>query len=107
MWTEAAARGFTINQLAEWLCAAPARQVGLAPRKGSISVGGDADFVIWKPESEFRVVPELIHHRHKLTPYAGETLRGVVEKTILRGQIVYDGGEFGEPNGQLLFRGTT
>jgi allantoinase len=107
MWTEAAARGFTINQLAEWLCAAPARQVGLAPRKGSISVGGDADFVIWKPESEFRVVPELIHHRHKLTPYAGETLRGVVEKTILRGQIVYDGGEFGEPDGQLLFRGTT
>ncbi|MDX6500583.1 MAG: allantoinase [Blastocatellia bacterium] len=104
MWTEASARGFTIDQLAEWLCAAPARQVGLAPVKGSISVGGDADIVIWNPEREFLVAPGLIQHRHKLTPYAGETLRGVVEKTFLRGQMVYDGGEFGEPKGQLLFR---
>ena len=104
MWTEANARGLTVNQLAEWLCAAPARQVGLAPGKGSIKVGGDADIVIWNPELEFLVTPEVIHHRHKFTPYAGETLRGVVEKTFLRGQMVYDGGEFGEPKGQPLFR---
>jgi allantoinase len=103
MWTEGSARGFDLNQLAEWLCAAPARQVGLR-QKGSISVGRDADIVIWNPEQEFRVAPEMIQHRHKLTPYAGETLRGTVEKTFLRGQIVYDGGEFGEPKGQPLFR---
>ena len=103
-WTEANARGFTINQLAEWLCGAPARQVGLANRKGSITVGNDADIVIWNPQREFRVAPEMIQHRHKLTPYAGETLRGVVEKTFLRGQMVYDDGEFGEPKGHLLFR---
>src|SRR6266436_1224904 len=104
MWTEADARGFTVNQLAEWLCAAPARQVGLAARKGSIRVGSDADIVIWNPESEFQVVPELIQHRHKLTPYTGEALRGVIEKTFLRGEMVYDGGEFSDPKGQLLFR---
>jgi len=104
MWTEARARGFTITQLAEWLCKAPARQVGLAQKKGSISPGGDADIVIWNPDREFQVVPELIHHRHKLTPYAGEVFRGVIEKTFLRGQIVYDGGEFAEPRGQLLLR---
>ena len=105
MWTESSARGFTLNQLAEWLCNAPARQVGLAQRKGSISVGSDADIVIWNPNREFRVAPELIQHRHKLTPYADEVLRGVVEKTFLRGQMVYDGGEFSEPKGQLLLRG--
>ena len=104
MWTEANARGFTVNQLAEWLCAAPARQVGLTPAKGSISVGGDADIVIWNPEREFLVTPEVIHHRHKLTPYAGETLRGAVEKTFLHGQMVYDGGQFSEPQGRPLFR---
>ncbi|MDX6303348.1 MAG: allantoinase, partial [Blastocatellia bacterium] len=92
------------NQLAEWLCAAPARQVGLAPVKGSIGVGGDADIVIWNPEREFLVAPGLIQHRHKLTPYAGGTLRGAVEKTFLRGQMVYDGGEFSEPQGRPLFR---
>jgi allantoinase len=104
MWTEADARGFTINHLAEWLCGAPARQVRLAQQKGSIRVGHDADLVIWNPHREFRVTPEVIQHRHKLTPYAGETLRGVVEKTFLGGQMVYDDGAFGELRGQLLFR---
>src|SRR5207253_11305364 len=71
MWTEANARGFNINQLAEWLCGLPARQVGLGQQKGSISVGGDADIVIWNPNREFRVGPEMIQHRQQLTPYTG------------------------------------
>jgi allantoinase len=94
IWTEASRRGFSLEQIVEWLCAAPARQVGLGIVKGMIKEGADADIVIWKPEVEFRVDPQELHHRHKLTPYAGEALRGVVEKTLLRGQIVYDGGEF-------------
>ena len=106
MWTEARARGFDLNQLAEWLCRAPARQVGLAQQKGSIRVGSEADVVIWNPDREFQVVPELIHHRHKLTPYAGEVLHGLVQKTFLRGQMVYDGGEFAAPRGSLLLRKT-
>ncbi len=105
MWMEADARGFNINQLAEWLCRAPAALVGLDRRKGAIAVGCDADIVIWNPDREFRVSPPLIHHRHKLTPYTGEVLCGVVEKTFLRGQIVYDGGEFGSARGQVLLRG--
>jgi allantoinase len=95
VWTEARARGFTIEQIIQWLCAGPARQVGFDARKGSIKQGADADIVIWNPDTEFRVAPEMIHHRHKLTPYAGEVLQGTVEKTFLRGQMVYDGGEFG------------
>ena len=104
IWTEAIARGFAINQAVEWLCAAPARLVGLQERKGTIAVGRDADIVIWNPNRDFRVIPEMIHHRHKLTPYAGEHLRGVVEKTFLRGQIVYDGAEFSDAKGALLLR---
>ena len=106
MWTESSARGFTVNQLTQWLCAAPARQVSLHGRKGSLAVGCDADIVIWNPDREFRVSPSLIHHRHKLTPYAGEILHGVVEKTFLRGQMVYDGAEFvSGPRGEIVLRG--
>jgi allantoinase len=101
VWTDAKTRGFNLAQLVELLCSAPARQVGLN-QKGLLRPGADADIVIWNPEAEFRVTPETIHHRHKLTPYAGETLKGVVEKTFLRGQIVYDGGEFSEAKGLLL-----
>ena len=105
MWTEANARGISINRLVEWLCTAPAQQVGIEHRKGAIAVGQDADIIIWNPIRAFKVQPSLIHHRHKLTPYAGETLQGVIEKTFLRGQMIYDGGKFPEPKGQILLRG--
>jgi allantoinase len=104
MWTDAERRGCGFEQLAEWLCHAPARQVGLDGRKGSIAVGQDADIVIWNPAQELRIEPSMIHHRHKLTPYAGEVLHGIVEKTFLRGRMVYDGGEFEKPGGHLLLR---
>ncbi len=105
VWTDASARGFKINQIAEWLCSAPARQVGIEHRKGAIAVGQDADIVIWNPNRSFTVEPSMIQHRHKLTAYAGEILRGVVEKTFLRGQMIYDGGEFvSQPQGQIMLR---
>ncbi len=48
----------------------------------------------------------MLHHRHKLTPYAGQVLSGVVEATFLRGRKVYERGEFSsEPQGALLKRG--
>jgi allantoinase len=104
IWTDASARGFTIKQVVQWLCTGPARQVGFDVLKGSIKEGADADIVIWNPDAEFRVTPEMIYHRHKLTPYAGEVLRGVVEKTFLRGQIVYDGGVLDLRRGRRILR---
>ena len=102
IWTEANARGFSLEHLVKWLCSGPALQVGFDFLKGSIRKGADADLVIWNPETEFRVTREMIQHRHKLTPYLGETLRGVVEKTFVGGQIVYDNGALVARNGSIL-----
>ena len=103
IWTELRQRGFDLSDLVEWLCLAPARLVGLDKSKGSIAVGKDADLVIWNPEASFRIEPGSIHHRHKLTPYAGRELMGVVQTTFLRGRKVYDAGELiGDPHGRLL-----
>ena len=105
VWTEAQKRGFGVEEIAEWLCRSPARLVGLENTKGSIAVGSDADLVIWNPKKSFKVQPDIIHHRHKLTPYAGREFAGVVETTFLRGRKVYDDGQFiGGPQGQLLFK---
>ena len=104
MWTEAIGRGFAIEDMVRWLCREPARQVGLASLKGAIKDGSDADIVIWNPDRKFKVEPAMLHHRHKLTPYNGEVLRGVVEKTFLRGQMVYDDGRFSTSLGRVILR---
>ncbi len=106
MWTGARERGISLNHLVAWLAAAPARLVRLENRKGALKVGCDADIVVWRPEAQFQVAAELLHHRHKLTPYAGQLLRGVVETTYLRGVKIYERGEFlNEAAGALLLRG--
>jgi allantoinase len=103
MWTAARRRGFSFAHLLRWLCSAPAQQVGLARRKGKIAVGQDADIIFWNPDGQFQVEPAMLHHRNKLTPYRGELLQGVVQKTFLRGRKIYDDGEFwGDPGGNLL-----
>jgi allantoinase len=50
--------------------------------------------VIWDPQREFTVNAAALQHRHKLTPYHREQLKGVVRKTFLRGKKIYDNGAF-------------
>jgi allantoinase len=89
VWTAARGRGHAPERMAEWLCGAPARLVGLDGRKGSIVPGRDADLVLWHPDREFVVEERMLRHRHPLTPWLGRTLAGVVEATYLRGERVY------------------
>ncbi|HEV7668561.1 MAG TPA: allantoinase AllB [Thermoanaerobaculia bacterium] len=94
VWTGARERGCSISDLAIWMCLAPARLAGIDDRKGSIAPGYDADLVIWEPESCSTIDPAKLEHRHKLTPYAGRELYGVVRLTLLRGKTVYHDGVF-------------
>jgi allantoinase len=101
MWTEASTRGFTLLDLARWMAAEPARLAGCDKRKGRIAAGYDADFVVFDSDSEFVVTEEKLHHRHPVSAYLGETLRGVVKATYLRGNPVFAEGIFpGEPVGR-------
>ena len=107
VWTEARRRGFSLDDLTRWLCANPARQVSFAPQKGAIAVGSHADLVIWNPDQDFKVTPSSLHHRHKITPYDGEVLKGVVQKTFLRGRLIYATSHFtNEPYGHMLLKKT-
>ena len=105
VWTEARRRGFSLLDMTRWLCANPARQVSLSPQKGSIAVDSDADLVIWNPDQPFTVTASALQHRHKITPYAGEALNGVVQQTFLRGRKIFDSGHFVDlPVGHMLLR---
>jgi len=103
IWTQLQKRGFGLRELTRWMSAAPAKLAGLDKRKGFLAVGYDADIVIFQPEKEFKVVPEIIEFKNKLTPYSGMNLRGVVEATYARGTKVYENGQFSaNPIGVLL-----
>jgi allantoinase len=106
VWTQARSRGYAFTDIAKWMCSGPARLAGLDKKKGALAPGYDADVVIWNPDAKFTVDPARLHHRHKLTPYSGRELAGVVETTFLRGQKILDQGEFlGAPTGRVLYRG--
>jgi allantoinase len=108
VWTMASARGCGLENVAQWMCAGPARLAGLDGRKGAIAAGCDADFVVFDPEAKWRVDAEKLFHRHKVTPYAGRELRGAVHTTWLRGKKIYDGRSFpAGPCGEILLRGVS
>jgi allantoinase len=88
VWTNAHARGFGLQDLVRWCSTAPARLARL-DGKGAIAIGNDADLTIWSPEETFVVTPELIRHRHKVTPYLGSELRGVVKAAWVRGTLAH------------------
>lgn len=55
MWTTARTRDILLSDVSKLLSSQPARLCGLEDRKGDLSVGKDADFVIWDPEESIKV----------------------------------------------------
>lgn len=89
-WTEARQRGVDLATLVRWMCSAPAQLAGLK-KKGVLAQGNDADIVVFDPDATFEVTADRILHRHKVTPYLGRTLQGVVRATYVRGHHVFNG----------------
>ena len=105
VWTRARERGWSLQDLSMRMSTRPGELAGLKGCKGQLAPGYDADIVVWDPEATFEVDAARLHHRHPVTPYAGERLAGRVEMTFLRGAKVYDRGLFGShPTGLLLER---
>jgi allantoinase len=91
--------------LVQWLSRRPARLVGLGQRKGALAAGYDADLIVFDPDAEFTVSPQMLHHRHPVTPYEGRRLQGRVDRTVLRGRTVFDAGRFADrPEGRPQLR---
>lgn len=104
VWTELTKRGFGIPELSFWMAESPARFLNIKGKTGTIEAGTDADLVVWDPGASFTLEPSQIYHRHAVTPYAGQNFQGVIEKTFVRGNCVYDSRHFTGPLGQEVRR---
>jgi len=93
----------TLGKLVELLSENPARVFGLFPRKGTITIGSDADLVVFDPSVEWVVRPENLHMSPDYNPFTDMTLRGQVRHTFVRGHHVYADGDFKETHrGEFL-----
>ncbi|MFC5719250.1 dihydropyrimidinase [Streptomyces gamaensis] len=78
----------------EIACAAPARMFGLAPRKGTIAPGADADIVVYDPHARQTLSAATHHMNVDHSVYEGKEITGRVETVLSRGEVVIDGREF-------------
>ncbi len=60
-----------------------------ATNKGELKIGYDADIVIWNPTANKVVKNSSIYFKHKISPYIGKNLSGIVVETIVNGETVY------------------
>ena len=95
MWTKAVNSGrLTMNEYVAYTCTNPAKLFGLYPQKGSILPGGDADLVIWDPNTKVDYGVKVAQHRTDYNLYEGWQLTGFPEQVFLRGKKIVDHGQW-------------
>ncbi len=103
--SEGPKHGLSLERCVDLVATNPARAYGLAPRKGSIAVGADADLAIVDMDETHPVTTERLLSAQEYTPFEGMELTGWPVRTILRGETVFANGEpVGEPSGTYLKR---
>ncbi|UCF79039.1 MAG: dihydropyrimidinase [Candidatus Eiseniibacteriota bacterium] len=82
-----------MNRFVDLVATRPARIFGLYPRKGSLTVGGDADITIYDPSGESKLSAKTHHHRCDRSIFEGFVVKGRVAKVILGGKIAFSDGD--------------
>ncbi len=94
LMVDKALRGeLSLSRVVEVLSMNPAKKFRLYPRKGCLNPGCDGDLVVIDPGREWVVDKEKMFCKNKITPFHSWRLKGVIEYTILRGNVIYEDGE--------------
>ncbi len=93
----------TLDEFVQLTATRHAEIYGLAPRKGVIAVGTDADLAIWDPEKKVRITKDLVHDLTGYTPYEGRELKGWPVTVLSRGEVIVDDGKLSAERGRGQF----
>ena len=79
-----------LGRVLSLMSSSPAALLGLD--KGSLTIGGDADLVIFDPDQEWTIDKTQFASKGRNTPFHGRNVRGKVKYTISQGKIIYQEG---------------
>jgi dihydropyrimidinase len=91
------------NAVAALLAENAARILGLAPRKGRLEPGADADLVVFDPAEVWTVTASGQHSKATYSLFEGQRLVGRVKRVLAGGRLIVDGKEFLGKAGQGRF----
>jgi len=74
-------------------CENPAKLFGFYPRKGTLQVGSDADFLIIDMKAKYKISNDKSKSKCGWILYDGMTTKGELKMTFLRGQKIMEDGQ--------------
>jgi dihydropyrimidinase len=110
LFSEGVSKGrITPQKFVEVTSTNAAKIFGLFPRKGTISIGADADLVIIDPDKKHTISAATHHMNVDYSGYEGWELTGKIDTVLLRGQVAIDAGvaRVGPGYGRFIKRGKT
>ncbi|MGI4762096.1 MAG: dihydropyrimidinase [Janthinobacterium lividum] len=110
LFSEGVGKGrITPQKFVEVTATNAAKIFGLFPRKGTISIGADADLVVIDPNKKHTISAATHHMNVDYSGYEGWELTGKIETVLLRGQVAIAAGaaRVGPGYGQFIKRGKT
>ena len=94
LWHHGVSTGrLTMNEFVRITSTNAAQIFNIYPRKGSISVGADADIVVWDPQASKTISTKTDHQNIDFNIFEGMTVKGCASHTISQGKVVYANGE--------------
>jgi dihydropyrimidinase len=94
LFSEGVVKGrISIERFVDVTATMPARIFGLYPRKGEITVGADADLVIWDPRETREISSDALFSRTGFSLYEGWRVTGWPTMTLRRGEVAFASGK--------------
>lgn len=104
LFSEGVGKGrISLNEFVALTATNHARMYGMAPRKGALEPGADADLAIWDPQLEVQLSASMMKDNTGYTPYEGRTVKGWPTLVMLRGRVIVENGQLLAPRGSGEF----